>query len=99
MPSASVVQTFGADCSAVSRRLATSGLDGLSLFAHAFELGLLLLRHELTAFLVPLRERLLFHRLGRELRSLLHGALASVVTDRFVGGHDVLLSRVVAGCL
>jgi hypothetical protein len=32
---------------------------GLSLFAHAFEPGLLLLGHELAAFLVPLREGLL----------------------------------------
>src|SRR4051812_14033298 len=64
---------------------------GLSLFAHAFELGPLLLRHELTAFLVPLRVGLFPHRLGRELRTLFHGTLASVVPDRLVCRHDVHL--------
>src|SRR4051794_16107656 len=65
---------------------------GLSLFTHAFKLGLLLLRQELTAFLVALREGLCPHCLGRELRTLLHGTLASVVPDRLVCRHDVLLS-------
>src|SRR3954465_14418144 len=51
---------------------------GLSLFAHAFELGPLLLRHELTPFLVPLRVGLFPHRLCRELRTLFHSTLRAL---------------------
>jgi hypothetical protein len=68
---------------------------GLSFFAHAFELGPLLLRHELPPCLVPLRVALFPHRLGRELRTLFHSTLASVVADRLVCSHDVHLSSVV----
>jgi hypothetical protein len=42
-------------------------------------------------FLFRFREGLFSHRLGRELRTLLHGPLASVVPDRLVCRHDVLL--------
>jgi bifunctional non-homologous end joining protein LigD len=67
---------------------------GLSLFAHAFELRLLLLGHELAAFLVTLCEGLFPHRLCRELRTLLHGTLASFIAHRLVRRHDVLLFNV-----
>src|SRR4051812_29560747 len=70
---------------------------GLSLFTHALKLGLLLLRQELTAFLIALREGLFPRCLRRELRTLLHGTLASVVPDRLVCRHDVLLSNVIVG--
>jgi hypothetical protein len=81
-----------------SAELANLPSIGLSLFAHAFELGLLLLRHELTAFLVALREGLFPHCLGRELRTLLHCTLAVVVPGRLVCCRDVLLSSVVVDC-
>jgi hypothetical protein len=54
----------------------------LVFFAHAFEPGLLLLRHELTALLVCFVKVSFPHRPGRDLPTLLHDTLASVIPDR-----------------
>jgi phosphoglycolate phosphatase-like HAD superfamily hydrolase len=61
----------------------------LLLLANDFELAFLLLIHELTGVPTALGPTLLAHDLGLELGALADRALAGVVADRFVDGHDL----------